>query len=230
MKTIAVVSFGRKKSERCPNKLLRPFADTTLTDIVLSKIKEFGKDGYFAGFDPEFKEKTLNYGVNFIQRKEKSALIDGPILDIFDFVRQIDSEKILFINACLPFLSIETIVDFLNRCRKNYDRSALAVLKRNNYYFNDTKKALNFDPKNDSWNTKTVKTIYESANALYYFDKEYFLKNGFYWAWESVELVDFEQTYEYIDIDTMNDFSRAEIMWKVISKENKNKIKEQNNL
>ena len=31
---VGVFSFGRKQSERCPNKMLRPFADTTSRRMV----------------------------------------------------------------------------------------------------------------------------------------------------------------------------------------------------
>jgi CMP-N-acetylneuraminic acid synthetase len=212
---IAVVSFGRKKSERCPNKMLRPFVGTTLTDIVLSKIRFFGIDSYFAGFEPEFKEKCAKYGVNFIQRTERSVNIDGPILDVFGFVNEVKCKKILFINPCVPFLSLDTIRKFLDHCLSHYDNSALAVVKRNNYFFDDKKKALNFVPASDSWNTKTVKLLFESANVLYYFDKDYFLNKGFYWDWSTVDLVDFERTQEFIDIDTEDDFKLAEDIYKL---------------
>ena len=38
---IGVFAFARTQSERCPNKMLRPFAGTTLTDIVLEKLSAF---------------------------------------------------------------------------------------------------------------------------------------------------------------------------------------------
>lgn len=215
MKRIAVVSFARKKSLRCPNKMLRPFGGTTLTDIVLSKVKEFGADGYFAGFEPEFKEKCLEHGVNFIQRDKRSATIDGPIIDIFGFVRTLEYKKILFISGCNPFLSIKTITEFYQSCLENYDKSLLAVLKRKNYFFSVDKKPLNFEPATDKWNTKTVTPIFESANVLYFYDKSYFLTNGFFWSWDTVELVDFEPSREFIDIDTEEDFIRAEFIWKI---------------
>jgi len=180
LNNIAIVSFGRKKSERCPNKMLRPFAGTTLTDIVLGKINHFGSYAYFAGYEQEFKEKCRQNKVNFIQRTKRSVTIDGPILDVFGFVSEVKQDKIIFVNPCVPFLSLKTIRDFFERCNKHPDKPVLAALTRRNYFFNEAKRPLNFTAISNKWNTKGVKTVFESANALYFFDKEFFLKNGFY--------------------------------------------------
>lgn len=214
MNNIAIVSFGRKKSERCPNKMLRPFAGTTLTDIVLGKIKHFGSRAYFAGYEQEFKEKCLQYKVNFIQRDKRSVTIDGPILDVFGFVRKVKQEKVIFVNPCVPFLSLKAINAFFRRCRKNTKRPTLAVLRRRNYFFNEVRRPLNFTALSNKWNTKNVETVYESANALYFFDKKFFLKNGFYWDWNDVELVEFERTQEFLDIDIEEDFEVAEEIYR----------------
>lgn len=211
-KDIAIVSYGRKGSKRCPNKLLRPFVDTTLADILLSKLKQFGEKAYFGGYDEEFKEKCGKYGVNFIQRDERSVSIDEPLTDVFGFVRQIDHEKIMFINGCLPFLSVETMKKFLDHCENGYHRPALAVLIRKNYFFDQQKKPL-FEVVQGELNTKAVKTVYECANALYYFDRKRFFDKGFYWDWNEVDLVPFEKTYEFSDIDTEDDFKQAELIY-----------------
>lgn len=221
MSDIAVVSYGRKQSERCPNKMLRSFCDTTLTDIVLSKISCFGAQAYFAGFEDEFRVKAEAHGVNFVQRTEHSVHIDGPIVDVFGFVKDIDCENILFVSACLPFLLEKTIVSFYESCLRNSHKPALAVVARKNYFFDKHKKALNFDPATTAWNTKVVDEVFESANALYFYKKDFFLANGFYWAWEDVALVPFEQTYEYIDIDSEDDFKKAELIWQIRHRKNK---------
>ena len=82
MNNTGVFSFARKQSQRCPNKMLRPFANTTLTDIVLKKLAEFGDRAFFAGFEPEFEDRSRQRGVKFIKRDKKSVNIDGPITDI----------------------------------------------------------------------------------------------------------------------------------------------------
>ena len=48
---IGIFSYGRKGSERCPNKMLRTFGDTTIVDILLNKLKYFNDNSFFAGYD-----------------------------------------------------------------------------------------------------------------------------------------------------------------------------------
>ena len=40
VKDVAVLVQARMSSERCPGKMARPFADTTLIDVIVDKIKK----------------------------------------------------------------------------------------------------------------------------------------------------------------------------------------------
>ena len=86
---IGIFSLGRKLSRRCPNKMLRPFADTTLTDIVLKKLATFGENSFFAGYEGEFKEKCEDIGVRFVQRTKESVSIDEPQIKYLSFLLSI---------------------------------------------------------------------------------------------------------------------------------------------
>ena len=55
--------------------------------------------------------------------------------------------------------------------------------------------------------------IYEFSNALYFFDKEYFFKNGRYWDWEEVNFFEVSSKIELLDVDTEDDFKIAEALW-----------------
>ena len=180
-KRIGIFSFGRKNSERCPNKMLKPFSDTTLTDIILQKLKSFNGNAFFAGYEKEFQEKCVQHRVRFVQRDRRSAHIDKPIIDILSFLHDEDYDYFIIINACLPFLSINTIKSFVAFCQSNYYEPAFAVIKRGNYYVDQTHKPLNFNIKMKTINTKEVTPVYEFAHALYFFNKDYFFKNGKYW-------------------------------------------------
>ncbi len=212
---ISIVSYGRKGSKRCPNKLLRKFNKTTIVDILLSKLSNFD-NSYFGGYDYEFKNKCKKHKVNFIQRTKKSVSIDYPIMDALDFMRNLNSEYILLINGCLPFLSIETINEFLKFVKKNKYAPASAVTLKSNYFFDKNFKPLNFTNRLKTLNTKNVEEIYEYANALYFFNKNYFFKYGKYWDWKKVLLFNIEKKIELIDIDTEEDFYLAKNLWKSI--------------
>ena len=171
MMPIGVFSFGRTGSQRCPNKMLRPFAETTLTDIVLDKLKACGAPSFFAGLEPVFKQKCEAHGVSFIQREAKSASIDGPITEILSFLRSVEFTHLLLVSGCLPFLRVETIRQFLSACKESKCKPAFAVRCRQNYFMGIDRKPLNFNPSAHTINTKTVQPVYEFAHALYFFER-----------------------------------------------------------
>jgi len=211
---IGVFSYGRTQSQRCPNKMLRPFADTTIADILMSKLSKFGSNAFFAGHDKEFERKAKKHSVNFIQRSLKSVSVDEPQTECLSFLKDVNYEYLLLINGCLPFLKVETIEDFIEHVRsKNFVNSS-AVIKRKNYFFDKDQKAMNFPDNLKNLNTKTVEPVYEFANALYFFNREYFFKEGRYWDWNSLNLIELESVIELVDIDTEEDFLMAEGLWK----------------
>ena len=213
MMSVGVFSFGRTGSQRCPNKMLRPFAGTTLTDIVLEKLKRCGEGAFFAGFEPAFKQKAKSHGVAFMQRDERSASIDGPITEILSFLRQAEFTHLLLVSACLPLLRAETILHFLNSCKQGSSKPAFGVRCRQNYFMSLSRKPLNFNPEEKTINTKTVEPVYEFAHALYFFERDYFFTMGTYWDWRTVELIALPNTSELIDVDTEEDFAMAEAVW-----------------
>jgi CMP-N-acetylneuraminic acid synthetase len=219
MNNVGVFSFARKQSQRCPNKMLRPFADTTLTDIVLKKLVEFGDRAFFAGFEPEFEEKSRQFGVNFIKRDKKSVNIDGPITEILSFLKIVDFEYLLIVNACLPFLRLKTIENFLYECKNGGYHSAFSVIMRRNFFIDSKRQPLNFDLSMKTINTKAVDPVYEFAHALYFFNKEYFFENGRYWDWKEVKFIEIHDKVELIDIDTEEDFKIAEDIYKTMREE-----------
>ena len=210
---IAILSYGRKGSTRCPNKLLRKFDKTTVVDIILKKFEKF-EDSYFGGYDKEFKKKCENHGVNFLQRSLNSVSIDYPIKDCLHFIKNINADYILLVNSCLPFLSLDTINNFLEFVIKNNYNPATVISEKKNYFFNKKYKPINFSSKIKTLNTKTVKPVYEYANALYFFNKNYFFRYGKYWNWDKVKLFSIANKIELLDIDTEEDFKIAESVWK----------------
>ena len=63
-------------------------------------------------------------------------------------------------------------------------------------------------------NTKQVSPLYEFGNALYFFKKDFFLKNNRYWDWNKVEYITSDNKIELLDIDTEEDFLIVESLWK----------------
>lgn len=216
---IGIFSFARKQSQRCPNKMLRPFAGTTLTDIVLEKLSKLGGDVFFAAYEEEFEVKSNFWGRRFVKRDEKSINIDGPIVEILSFLKKVEFEYLLIVNACLPFLKIKTINNFLKDCINNSYKPAFSVIPRKNFFIDKEHKPLNFSLSMKTINTKIVDPVYEFAHALYFFNKDYFFRNGRYWDWNEVRFIEISNKIEVIDIDTQEDFEVAQTLYEIRRKE-----------
>ena len=210
---VAIFSFGRTDSQRCPNKMLRPLAGTTLTDILLKKFARCHQPTFFAGYEPEFRSLCNNHGVRFVQRDERSATIDEPIVEILSFLQPLEFTHFLCVNASLPFLELDTITSFLDDCIANNSQPAFSVIRKANHLMSLDRHPLNFDITAHTINTKTVKPVLEFAHALYFFSKEYLFREGTYWDWNTVRLIELPSKLQTVDVDTEEDFRIAEALW-----------------
>jgi molybdopterin-guanine dinucleotide biosynthesis protein A len=211
--SIGVFSFGRKQSQRCPNKMLRPFGGTTLTDIMLGKLATFGPNAFFAAEGADFRLKCERHGVVFVERDHHSVVIDEPIVEILSFLRHVPYEHVLLVNACMPFLSTDAIATSLKDCDENDRQPAFSVVRRHNYFMTVDRRPLNFDPRAKTINTKTVEPVYEFAHGLYFFERDYFFRHGTYWDWSTVRLIELPYGADLVDVDTEEDFRLAETLW-----------------
>lgn len=209
---IAVWSCGRVSSSRCPNKMVRPFADTTLTDIFLSKLAKLNIDVFFAGYEDIFKEKCNAHKVPFVKRTEKSANIDEPASEIYSFLKTQPFEYFLQVNACLPFLKIDTMKKYFDMCKENKEPS-FAVIKKSNFFVKTDGTPINFSNNLTTINTKKVSPINEFAHAFYFFKKEYFIETGWYWDWNTIKYIEIPGGLEIFDIDEEEEFEMAEAIW-----------------
>ena len=78
---ICVIVQARLGSQRVPNKMIRPFAGTTLTDIFLEKVKQCKsfpiENFYLSVHEPELKDIGYNHEVNVFYRSKRSANSEG---------------------------------------------------------------------------------------------------------------------------------------------------------
>jgi|SRR5436190_19998122 len=211
---IGVFAFARTQSERCPNKMLRPFAGTTLTDIVLDKLRAFGDQAFFAGHEAVFQQRCASHGVAFQPRTLKSASIDEPITEILSFLRDVPYSHLLIVSGCVPFLSVATIRRFLDDCVSGGLAPAFAVIRRKNHFISVDHRPLNFPLDLKTINSKTVEPVLEFGHALYFFERSYFFEHGRYWDWSTVRLIEIDDARELIDVDTEKDFELAEALWR----------------
>jgi len=213
MNDVTVFSFGRTASARCHNKMLRPFAGTTLTDIVLQKLARLGLPCFFSGYEDEFKSKCATHGVPFIPRSQRSATIDGPITEILGFLEPIPSRYFIIVSACLPLLSVDDIRRFAETSMADR-RPAMSARTHHTYFLRARDRApLSFDGSGKTINTKTVEPVIELVHALYFFEKKFFFDEGRYWDWDQVRFHEMARPHRLVDIDTEEDFAAAQELW-----------------
>lgn len=175
MKNINEVLFvvqARLGSQRVPQKMIRPFAGSTLTDICLRKIRESKiiphEQFYFSAYEPELKAAAKRNFVQIFNRSEKSAKSEGtPLTDIYEWYL-LPYKYVVLISACNPLLTIETIDDFVKTYLEIEEGGLFGVIQKKTYYWCDEGECMTpFSPGEQLMNTKTVKPVYEAAHCLY---------------------------------------------------------------
>lgn len=84
MKTIndiCVVVQARLGSQRVPHKMLKPFANTTLIEILFNKLKQSKiiniSNIYFSAYEQELKDIAKKHKINIFHRSQESANEDN---------------------------------------------------------------------------------------------------------------------------------------------------------
>ena len=168
---IAVLVQARLGSQRCPNKMIRPFAGTTLTDITIEKLTRsevIPKENiYLAVYEPELIEIGKKYDVNIFKRSEESAKSEGDSMQtLYEWWDKLPFKYVVMVNACTPFLTISTIDDFFSRYMNSDSDGMFGVVEKKNYFWDEEGNCFT-PPTAAVMNTKTAKNIYEAAHCLY---------------------------------------------------------------
>ena len=167
---VAVLIQARLSSQRCPRKMNRNFADTTLMDIMLEKLvksKIPNEKVVCSVYEDELVQLCEKYPVTIFNRSEESAMSEGtPITEIYEWWDKIPFKYVVLLNACCPFLSVETINNFYDSYLKSDSDGMFAVLEKKNYYWDNNGVFLT--PFEEGvMNTKMATPIKEAAHCLY---------------------------------------------------------------
>lgn len=205
MRNIAMILNVRKNSSRCHNKLLRPFAGTTLMRIALDKLTQLNVDEkYLCAYEEEFKCLERGPNIGLIHRSKESASVDGPLITVFEAVRQINSDYFMFYNPCCAHISVETLQEAITWFKEAHVLSLTSVIKTRDWIFAEDGSVLIDGSTGD---TKTSPVSYRVAHAFHIVNKDFFLSTGKYW--ESLvgdpflyeiskeEALDIDEEYEF---------------------------------
>jgi len=173
---VAVIVQARLSSERCPQKMIRPFAGSTLTEVMTRKIlnsKVIPRENFYLSVhEPELKEIGHRLEVNVFDRSERSALWDGGpdshIKDMYEWHNKIPFKYVVLISACTPMLENDTIDRFFKAYLNTKSDGLFAVVEKKNYFWNKEGVMISKWPETEAaMNTKAVEITYEAAHCLY---------------------------------------------------------------
>ena len=117
---IAVVVQARLNSERVPQKMIRPFNDTTLFGLVLDKLKASKHDlNIFASVhEEELVDIAAEREINIYKRSHESANNDNSLQKIYEWhnkLQEIGYKYVVLVSGCNPLLKTETIDKFIKQ-------------------------------------------------------------------------------------------------------------------
>ena len=223
IKDICFIVQARLNSERVPQKMIKPFAGTTLTDIVLEKLvksKIIPNDQiYLAAHEEELIRIGEQYPINIYQRSHESANVDNGIQTLFEWWNKLPYTYVVMVSGCNPMLKLETIEDFVELYTDPYaPKGMFSVILKQNYFWSMKQKLLNTWPKGqDLLNTKAVECTLEAAHCIYASEMKLIGEGKWCGDWErpSPHLgfypVDEHETF---DIDEQWQFNVAEKIYK----------------
>jgi len=217
MKYIALGN-GRLNSSRLKNKLLLPFANSTLAEIAIKKISNLNNfdNLYYAAFENELIDlckKYLDHSSIIIRNKE-SAEANYPITLIHNYLKNIDFDFCMWINSCHALLKQNTIDSAIDFFKKNKFNSMTAVIKKKTWFYDDKKLPINDKDPVKQILTQDSSPIYEVVHAFHIFNKDHLFTTNTYWNNEINDPYLYEIDYiESLDIDNLNEFIISESVY-----------------
>ena len=173
---ICIIVQARLSSQRCPNKMIRPFAGDTLTGIILKKLKKSKiiptENIYLSVHEPELVKIGKKNNINIFHRSYESAIWDGGegthITGMYEWWDKLPYKYVVLINDCAPMLTTKTIDQFVNSYLLSKSDGMFAVLDKKNYFWNKDGKLIVPWPEGEPcMKTKAVEATREAAHCLY---------------------------------------------------------------
>jgi len=214
LKDITVFTQARKNSRRCQNKLLRPFAGSTLIDICLEKMNDFqAYKVYFGAAEQEFIEKASKFrNIKFIKRSQDSADENTSAKKVFEILNEFTTTFVCWINPCHPFLRKETIENAIEKFLDSPSPSLTSVVLEKGWYFDSNKTAVT--NRSLQVDTAIADGVYRVAHAFHIYNREHLIEHGRLWNNKPNDPYLFQIPHiESLDIDTENEFIMVEKLY-----------------
>lgn len=228
----AFIVQARLNSERVPKKMIKPFVDTNLFELILTKLlksKIIPKDQiYTSVHETELKNISKKLGIKIFDRSKDSANNDNSLKTIYEWHdklsyysshsgKKLPCKYVVLISGCNPLLTINTIDDFVKQFLIQQEENLFAVTEKKQYYWNKKGALITPWPKDQTiMNTKAVEPTYEAAHVLYASKLDMIKDNRFMGEFEKeggIKLFTMPEI-EAFDIDHKWQFTVAETLYK----------------
>ncbi len=211
MREVSIVINARLASSRCPQKLVRPFAGTTLIELALRKLSWiYGSEKYLAAGDAEIIDLYQPYSKDVkLLRREKDAIGPGehPHSVSFRHYGDVPSDYILIMNPCMPFTRVRTYEKAIRYFQEHPEIMSLtSVLPFRDIFFDEDRKVITLRDV-DHISTTTAKELYKMSHVFHIINKDVFLDTGRCWAYLDNDPAFMPvPKYECLDVDDEEDF------------------------
>lgn len=223
MRTVDIVVNVRLASSRCPNKIIRPFASSSLLEIVIDKLLMINNasNKYIAAGDSEIIEKfkLMNPpGIKLLFR-EPDAVSQGEHDHRVSFrhYADVESDFIMIMNPCLPFSKPSTYDNAIRYFSDHeHIQSLTSVITMKDIFMDENFNVITL-PNKDHISTTTAKVLYKMAHIFHIINKKYFIANGKFWDYTQFNPSVYQvKSEECFDVDTEEDFKFCENLYRNI--------------
>ena len=222
IKDVCVILQARMNSQRVPRKMLRPFADTTLFELAITKLLASNvlpkENIYISAYEQELKEVAKKYELNIYERSYESANNDNSLQMIYEWHDKLPFEYVIKVNGCSPLLKTETIDNFITQFISQEEENLFGVIPIKDYFWNKDGKLVTPWPEDQTiMNTKAVEVTYKAAHVLYASRLDLIAQNRFMGDFQTeggIKLFAMEEL-ECFDIDYEWQFQLGEQLYKM---------------
>ena len=221
IKDILFIVQARLESQRVPRKMVKPFANTTLMDILIEKVKESSiipsDNFYLSVYEKELIDIAKKHNVNYYERSRESALAENSLPLMYEWHDKLPFKYAVLLSACNPLLTLSTIERFIKSYIESDKDGMFGVIGKKQYFWDAEGKMSSDWPEGQKMmNTKYMNITYEAAHCLYA-SKMDIIKDGYWMDAKSPpepELFVIDNELEIFDIDYPWQFETAELLYK----------------
>jgi len=218
--TMLLLGTAREGSTRVTDKMLRPFAGTTLFDIYLDRLERLWLSGFFRNWgvavtrsDERLWAKAMDSSVPVIERDAQSASSEiQPRGRELHFLGRFYESHVCYVNACMPMFPDG---DILSMVREFSCGDAVSITMRraeHDWFYTEDGAPIN-NPDPHCLASQGCPPLLRAVHAANIYPRERMLSQNVRWMLEEndpvVHVADLTY-WELMDVDTEDDFEACE--------------------